>query len=93
MKEMIYNIIVDCEKNDPVDYRCGGPYILGFDFFVTDENKNEILDFVKEMLIKYKRPIMDIRVTEKRADEYVGQETIEYWSKKEKIEKCIKEGY
>ena len=45
------------------------------------------------MLIKYKRPIMNIRVTEKRADEYVGQETIEYWSKKENIEQCIKEGY
>ena len=34
---ILKKIVVDCERNDPVDIRCGGPDYLGFDFYVKDE--------------------------------------------------------
>lgn len=77
-------IIVDCERNDPVDIRCGGPVTLGFDFFVNDEEADNMISFIKEELKKNNRPLMAI-------NHYACQDTTP-WTK-EMISQCIKEGY
>ena len=78
-------IVVDCERNDIVDIKCGGPHILGYDFYVEDENVNELIEFIKEMLKKYKQPLMRISTIK-------NVTCTKTWDK-ENIEKCIKEGY
>ena len=78
-------IIVDCERNDPVDIRCGGPQILGFDFFVKDENVDEMISFVKEQLKLNHLPLMAITTVSAPTE-------AKLWTK-EMIAKCIKEGY
>lgn len=78
-------IIVDCERNDPVDIRCGGPQILGFDFFVKDENVDEMISFIKEQLKLNHLPLMAITTV-------FAPTEAKLWTK-EMIAKCIKEGY
>lgn len=78
-------IIIDCEENDIVDIKCGGPRILGYDFYVEDENVDDMIIFIKEMLKKYNQPLMDIKT--------ILDVTCTYVWNKENIEKCIKEGY
>ena len=40
----VRKITIDCEQNDSVDIKCGGPVFIGFDFFVdADEN---MVDFI-----------------------------------------------
>ena len=78
-------IVVDCEENDIVDIRCGGPRILGYDFYVEDEEVKDLVKFIKEMLKKYNQPLMKIQTISNVTSFYV-------WNK-ENIEKCIKEGY
>lgn len=77
-------IIVDCERNDPVDIRCGGPVTLGFDFFVNDEEADDMISFIKKELNKNKLPLMAI-------NHYQCQDTTP-WTK-EMIRNCIREGY
>lgn len=50
-------IIVDCERNDPVDIRCGGPVTLGFDFFVEDADVEKTLVLIKEQLKENDLPL------------------------------------
>ena len=78
-------IVVDCERNDPVDIKCGGPYILGYDFFVEDNNVDEVKEFIKIKLKEYRQPLMGISVIDVNYD-------CKVWDK-EMIEKCIKNGY
>lgn len=78
-------IVVDCEENDIIDIKCGGPRILGYDFYVEDEKADELVDFIKEMLKKYKQPLMGI-------SKIPNVTCTKAWDK-EDIEKCIKEGY
>ena len=77
-------IIVDCERNDPVDIRCGGPVTLGFDFFVNDEEVDDMISFIKKELNKNNLPLMAI-------NHYQCQDTTP-WTK-EMIRNCIREGY
>lgn len=81
----ICKIIVDCEDNDIVDIKCGGPRFLGYDFFVKTEEVEEVIDFIKEKLKENNQPLIRIFSTS-------GSEKAELWTK-EKIEKCIKDGY
>jgi hypothetical protein len=57
---MIYKISVDCEENDPVDIKAGGPQMLGYDFFVEVNKEEEVqdyIDFIKEKLNKHSQPL------------------------------------
>lgn len=78
-------IDVSCERNDWVDIKCGGPAILGYEFYVSpDEDiemvKNEIVKYIK----KYHRPFMGI-------SHYVRKnfDIQKLWTL-ERIEECIK---
>lgn len=77
-------IVVDCERNDLVDVKCGGPITLGFDFFVNDTNVGDMIDFIKEELHRNKLPLMHI--SHKDCIETTA------WTK-EMIRDCIKGGY
>jgi len=80
---VVYNIA--CERNDSVDIRCGGPATLGYDFGVNpDENKDEIIKFLRKTLKKYNRPIIGISTTIQK------EFPINYLWTKEKMEECIK---
>lgn len=82
----INKIIVDCEDNDIIDIKCGGPRFLGYDFFVNSEEVDEIISFIKEELKKNEQPLIRIfHVKETNL-------SVELWTK-EKISKCIKDGY
>ncbi|WP_097005223.1 hypothetical protein [Lacrimispora amygdalina] len=89
MENEIVKIIVDCETNDPIDVKCGGPSILGFDFFVREEVADEMIEEIKKLLVMYQRPLMQIR----KVSEEAKKETLDYWKRIENIEKCIREGY
>jgi hypothetical protein len=77
---------VSCERNDPVDIRCGGPAILGYDFYVSpDENIFDLIDFITDCIKKNRRPFIGIATGEKK-DFPVKN----LWTR-EMIKKCIKE--
>lgn len=76
---------IDCMKNDPVDIRCGGPAILGYDFGVSpDEDEKEIIEFLKLCIKKYERPFMRISVSNRE------NFPVKHLWTKEKMENCIK---
>ena len=77
-------IVVDCERNDLEDIRCGGPQYLGFDFFIKDEEAEELKQVVMQELRNNEIPYISISI------ENVPK--IETWGKEEII-KCIKQGY
>lgn len=82
-KAVVYNIA--CERNDPVDIRCGGPAMLGYDFGVSpDENETEIKEFLEATVKKYKRPF--IRITTSKQKNF----PVKHLWTKEKMEDCIK---
>lgn len=59
---------VDCKKNDPVDIKCGGPYYLGFDFYVDIERpEEEVREKIRELLEKYNKPCVSIHARHHRA--------------------------
>ena len=78
-------IVVDCEENNIIDIKCGGPRILGYDFFVEDEKVDDLIVFIKETLRKYHQPLMSIRTIQ-------DVKCSDTWDK-DMIEQCIKEGY
>jgi len=79
---------VSCEHNDSVDIRCGGPAILGYDFGVSpDEDKDDIIKFLKETVKKHHQPCMGVSVNKQK------NFPVEHLWTKEKMETCIKRGY
>lgn len=80
-------ISVDCVYNDPVDVRCGGPKILGFDFYVKNEETEEMIIFIKETLKETKVPLMSIGVIQK--DLFLAEKEI--WTKTKIVECILKE--
>jgi len=79
------HIDVSCELNDPVDVKCGGLPVLGYDFYISpDENIEEWKKFVMDCIKKYRRPFMGIS-TDIRKDLPVDC----LWTK-EMIDNCIK---
>lgn len=76
---------ISCEYNDSVDIKCGGSPVLGYDFGVSpDEDENEIIDFLKACIKKYRRPFIGIKVSIQK------DFPIKYLWTKEKMEECIK---
>ena len=81
----MYKIIVNCEENDIVDIKCGGPRFLGYDFFVENEPE-DFIEFIKNSLKENKQPLLSIySINEENSKAKI-------WSKEE-ILKCIKDGY
>jgi hypothetical protein len=80
------HVNVSCERNDSTDIKCGGPAMLGYDFFVSpDENCDELRKFIKKCLKTYGRPFIGITIN---AHENFPVKNL--WTR-EMIEKCIKE--
>ena len=84
MKEC-FKIVVDCQHNDEVDIKCGGPYSLGYDFFVLTEHVDDIMNYIIEVCAELGTPILaiyyDPSVTFEKEDKDV-------WTK-ERIYECI----
>ena len=79
---------VSCMYNEPVDIKCGGPAVLGYDFSVAaDQNIEEVKSFIKKCIRKHNRPFMGIS-THIVKDYPVSK----LWTR-ERIEKCIEENY
>ncbi len=53
-------IEVNCVNNDPVDIKIGGPYFLGFDFFVLESEVEAKIEFIKEHLLMENIPLINI---------------------------------
>lgn len=53
-------ISVDCVANDPVDIRAGGPYYLGFDFNVKEEETEEMKKFIEMTLETFGIPLINL---------------------------------
>ena len=82
----VRKITVNCEQNDSVDIKCGGPDFLGFDFFVDADE--DMVDFIKSKLGENGLPVMSISVSEKENE--IEEKNL--WTK-EKISECIRKGY
>jgi len=78
-------ISVNCEENDQVDMKCGGPATLGFDFFIDPDKKKLMIEFIGRCLRDNGRPCISIHDSGKSVVEKV-------WTK-DMIERCIKKGY
>jgi len=78
-------IDVSCEHNDSTDIKCGGPYILGYEFYVSpDENIEEVETKIKGFIKKYNRPFIGINHYVKKNFNVERLWTIDI------IEECIK---
>lgn len=75
---------VNCVLNDPVDVRCGGPYYLGFDFFVKREETEDMINFIEATLNEFNVPLIGICSYNREIEELNN-----IWTK-EKIYDCIK---
>ena len=74
-------ICVNCVANDPVDIRCGGPDYLGFDFFVNEEQTEDMQKFIALTLETLEVPLTNMYVSGKRClDEK------DVWTKKRIVE-------
>ena len=83
----VKKIVVNCERNDWTDIKCGGSPVLGFDFYVdADLNIDEMVKHIKSRLKKKGLPLLSIEF---------GKDAIEekYLWTKEKISECIDKGY
>ena len=77
-------IAVDCIKNDPVDVRAGGAEILGFDFFVDEKEKEQLVGVIQNTIKELSLPLMGINVL----DEVYSLDENDVW-RKERIIECI----
>ena len=58
-------ISIDCIPNNLDDINIGGPEILGFDFYVREENAKKMMIFIAEVLTILNIPFMRIYISEK----------------------------
>ena len=80
-------ISVDCVYNDPVDIRCGGPEILGFDFFVKGNETESMIIFIKKALNEANIPLISIGVVEKNI--FLRENQV--WTKEKIVASIFKE--
>lgn len=84
----VKHVKIDCEVNDKEDIKCGGPYYLGYDFYVSPTERNDRIEkFIRKLLSKYNQPIIFFSIfrKEKRIVSKV-------WAR-EDIELEIQKGY
>ena len=63
-----YQISVDTKPNDATDIKCGGPHILGFDFFIdTTFTKNAALEMIRKIFIEEGHSDVSVRIVGKVA--------------------------
>lgn len=80
---------IDCEYNDREDLKYGGPRTVGFDFFIDSMiPEEEVRSKLTELLKKYGRPLMEIRVGAE--DTPILLKNLWTW---DRIEKEIEKGY
>lgn len=86
MKKVICSkISVDCIKNDPVDIRCGGADVLGYDFFVEQADAERLVGVVKKAIDELNLPLIGISIKD------AGKLSLspeQVW-KEDRILKCI----
>ena len=85
MKVNCYKVIIDCQRNDSVDIKCGGPEYLGYDFFIDCENSHEMIEYIKEVCQELNVPIINLYFDQ---DKIYEKEEGKIWTK-EKIYECI----
>jgi len=84
------HLSIGCERNDSVDVRAGGPPILGYDFYVTEESaRNGGLDVMKNELEQCCRQHRRgfISISSKTIPDFKVENI---WTM-ENMQKCIKE--
>lgn len=86
MKVDCLKISVDCKYNDDEDIKCGGPYSLGYDFYVNRDQVNEMMDFIKTTCDEFNVPILALYYDKEILYEKDAEKV---WTK-EKIYECIK---
>lgn len=90
MKYFVFE--VDCVKNDPVDYKAGGPYYLGFDFTIKAKTKEIAYEYeklIRKALKKYDIPLdLGIRFFECNDTLMKNLKILErkHWTAKETVE-------
>lgn len=58
------HVNVDVVANDSVDIRCGGPDVLGFDFYVAPTEKPDAIEkYIRECLDAQDLPCMGVSVS------------------------------
>lgn len=85
MKVNCYKICIDCQYNDEVDIKCGGPYCLGYDFFVETKVVDEMMNYVRKTCEELNVPILALYYDKFETFE---KKQNELWTK-EKIYACI----
>ena len=81
---VVRHYCVNCKPNDRVDISCGGPGVLGFDFYIdVDEDVEKMKKWLENEIKKNDLPLMGILVEEITDDKNP-------WTKK-MMSKCIKE--
>ena len=81
-----HKINVDCQYNDDEDIKCGGPYCLGYDFYVNNQEVDEMMDFIKSTCDELNVPIVALYYDKEMLYEKDNEKV---WTK-EKIYNCIK---
>lgn len=75
-------VVIDCERNDWEDIKCGGPHYLGFDFVVDSSEDNKDLEsFLRKTLKMNGHNCHNIRIYE--------MDEPKVWTREE-MEECIK---
>lgn len=82
------HIDVACERNDMADIKCGGPAVLGYDFFVSpDEDIEMVKDEIKKAIKLKRQPFMGIST-----NVHKNFDVTKLWTL-EKIQNCIKNNH
>ncbi len=55
------HVEVNCKRNDIVDIKCGGPAVLGFDFYIDPNTFDEVKEYIEKVLKENDIPLMSIR--------------------------------
>lgn len=83
---VVRHVCVNVCRNDAQDMKCGGPPVLGFDFYVDyDEKPVDIREFIKAELAKCDLPCMSISVSREKQERSKSQ----VWTRA-KMASCIK---
>ena len=77
---------MDCIQNDPVDIRAGGAKILGYDYFVRQEEATALIKLVSQTLEELKIRVMDFRVEDEGKLRLAEKEV---WTKERIVQNLI----
>jgi len=79
-------IDISCEYNDSVDVRAGGSAVLGYEFYVSpDEKEGDLRKFVDETMNHFNRKYMGVTFSIKK------DFPVKHLWTRERMAKCIEE--